>query len=502
MRKVPARSKQPTSASDLLWKAAGILRGSMDTAHYKSTVLTLLYVRLLSTEFEQGRRHTEVEGLDDTNFHCAAEGLRWVPEVARWKTLFQRVQDPDDDPVSALDEAFRAIERSGRDFADLFPPARALIRDMERPSITALFALFDDAIDGTVAGELLEGLARLEGKKGSAFHTPRSVSRLLVEVLQPRQGRVYDPCCGSGSMLVQATRFAVERGVDVSKIACYGQEINAQSWRLARMNLHMQGLDANLGCGDTLADDLWPTFKADVVVANPPFNITDWTRPGRERRWPYGPPPRNNANFAWLQHVVDKLDVGGSAGVVLANGSLSTRQMGEGEIRKGIVEDDLIACIVALPAHLFPSTAIPACVWFLSRGKSPQGAGLPEDRRGQTLFIDAQGMGVMTGRAHRVLTDEELSEIADTYHAWRGAGRRGGCYRDVPGFCRSVQLEEIRQNQHVLTPARYVGQTEADGTRPGGSTDVRIRALTRELLELMDASDRLTQEMRHHLSQE
>ncbi|MEV4501932.1 type I restriction-modification system subunit M [Streptomyces klenkii] len=491
---------QPTAAADLLWKAVDTLRGAMDAAHYKSTVLTLLYLRCLSLELEQTRRRLDAEGLGDRDVHYSAEGLRWIPPVARWNILVQRVQDPDDDPVTALDEALDATRRSNHDLADLFPPASTLIADMERQRIAKLFTLFEDVPGPAVYEELLAEFARFEGKRGGEFYTPRNVVRLLVETLQPQRGRVYDPCCGSGGMLVQAARFVTERGGDpAADLAYYGQEVNTGSWQLARMNLEMQGLPVDLRCADTLESDLQPTLKADIVLATPPFNVSDWAHREGDSRWRYGIPPRTNANFAWLQHVVHRLSERGSAGVVLANGSTSSKQKGEGEIRKAMVEDDLVACIVALPAQLFWSTSIPACIWFLTKDKSTQGADGLTDRAGQTLFIDARAMGKMTGRARRELTSRELSEIARTYHAWRGTGRRGEEYQDVPGFCRSAGLDEIRQNQHILTPGRYIGATEDDRTQHDGQADRRIDGLIRELLELLDQSDQLTQDMQRHL---
>ncbi|NEC01344.1 N-6 DNA methylase [Streptomyces anulatus] len=459
------------AAVDLLRKAVDILRGTVDEADYKSIVLTLLYLHVLSSEFEQ------------------------------WDPLSERVRNPDQDPVAVLDEMIDAVRRTRRDFAEAIPSASELIGGLERRRITELFTILEDSQGAAVYEDLLAEFARFEGRKGGEFHTPRSVARLLVEALQPQQGRVYDPCCGSGGMLVQAARFAAEHGGDqAADLACYGQEINVQSWRLGRMNVDMHGrLPVELGCADTLARDLWPSLKADVVLANPPFSMANWARRASDPRWRYGTPPSTNANFAWLQHAVDKLSDRGSAGVVLANGSVSSKQMGEGEIRTAMVEDDVIACIVALPAQLFNSTPIPACVWILTKDKSSQGSRGLTDRRDQTLFIDARAMGELAGRSHRLLTSEELSEIAGVYRAWRGTGRRGEEYKDVPGFCRTAGLEEIREKRHILTPGRYVGAADVDRKRCGGRPDDRLEALTRELVELLDRSDHLTERLRRHL---
>ncbi|MFF7778921.1 N-6 DNA methylase [Streptomyces tanashiensis] len=459
------------AAADLLWKAVDILRGTVDAADYKGIVLTLLYLHVLSSEFDQSR------------------------------TLSERVRNPDQDPVAALDETIDAVRRTRRDFAETFPPASALIGGVERRRITELLTLLEDSQGATVYEDLLAEFARFEGRKGGEFHTPRSVARLLVEMLQPQQGRVYDPCCGSGGLLVQAARFAAEKGGDPAvDLACYGQEVNVQSWQLGRMNVDMQGrLPVELGCADTLAQDLWPSLKADVVLANPPFNLSDWAYRASDPRWRYGSPPLTNANFAWLQHAVEKLSDRGSAGVVLANGSMSSKQMGEGEIRAAMLEDDLISCIVALPGQLFSSTQIPACVWFLAKDKSSQGSLGLTDRRGQTLFIDARAMGELAGRSHRLLTSRELAEIAGAYRAWRGTGRRGEKYMDVPGFCRTAALEEIRENQHILVPGRYVGAADVDRKRCAGQPGDRLDVLAKDLIELLNRSDQLTNQLRKHL---
>lgn len=496
---MPPHSTQPTTAADLLWKAADKLRGAMDAAQYKRTVLTLIYLRFQSLAFEQTRRQLEAEGLGNEEAAYIADGLRWIPPVARWDTLVQRAQDPNDEPVTALDEALDAIRRTDQSLADLFPPASALVAGMDRQRISELFRLFADFRSPAVYEELLAEFARFEGKRGGEFHTPRSVVRLLVETLQPQHGRVYDPCSGSGGMLTQAAKFVKERGGDpAADLAFYGQEVNVDSWQLARMNLDLQGISADLRCADTLDWDQRPTLKADVVLASPPFNVSDWALREGDPRWRYGNPPRTNANYAWLQHAVHKLSDRGSAGVILTNGSLSSKQKGEDKIRKAMVDSDLVACIVALPPQLFASTAIPACIWFLAKDKSPQGPEGLTDRRGQTLFIDAHTMGEMAGRSHRQLTDRELSEIARTYHVWRGTDGQGPQYRDMPGFCRSVGLDKIQENQYILTPGRYVGATEQQ-PRHDGQRQARIDALTRYLLALLDSSDHLTQEMRRHL---
>jgi len=321
---------------------------------------------------------------------------------------------------------------------------------------------------GRVYEYFLGQFASKEGKKAGEFYTPRCIVRLLVEMIEPFQGRVYDPCCGSSGMFVQSEAFIRAHGGKLSDVSIYGQESNATTWRLAKMNLAIRGLEANLGprADDSFYRDLHADLKADFILANPPFNMSDW---GGEAlrddvRWKFGAPPAGNANFAWVQHMIHHLSPTGIAGFVLANGSLSSGQSGEGEIRRNIVEADLVDCIVALPPQLFYGTGIPACLWFITKdksGKPTKGVKYLRDRRGEVLFLDARKMGVMVSRVHRELTGEEIARIAGTYHAWRGELDVGE-YEDGPGFCKSATLENVREHGHVLTPGRYVGAAEVE----------------------------------------
>lgn len=360
---------------------------------------------------------------------------------------------------------------------------------------------------GEVYEYFLERFARAEGRRAGEFYTPASVVRLLVEVLEPYEGRVYDPCCGSGGMFVQAEKFIMRRrGRDHSHdIAVYGQEANERTWRLAKMNLAIHGMDPK-GVGDrwadTFADDKLPDLKADFIMANPPFNMSDWARKTGDKRWRFGTPPQSNANYAWLQHIVSKLGERGSAGVVLSNGSMSSKQSGEGEIRAALIEADLVACMVALPGNLFRTTAIPACLWFLTKDKTPQGGRALTDRRGEVLFIDTRNMGTMIDRTERVLTENDLAKIADIYHAWRGtksAKANGVQYENVPGFCRSAKLQEIEKHDHVLTSGRYVGAAEAEEDLDAEPVEERIARLTKELFAHFDESARLEVVVREQL---
>lgn len=332
----------------------------------------------------------------------------------------------------------------------------------------ALGSAADRAKDtlGRVYEYFLSRFASAEGKSGGQFYTPSRVVRVLVEMLAPYKGRVYDPCCGSGGMFVSSEKFIEAHAGKIGDISIYGQESNYTTWRLAKMNLAIRGIDAQIAHGDTFHNDQHADLKADYVLANPPFNDSDWRGEllKDDKRWVYGVPPAGNANFAWVQHFIHHLAPTGTAGFVLANGSMSSNQSGEGEIRKNIIEADLVDCMVALPGQLFYSTQIPVCLWFLTRDKKN---GRFRDRRGETLFIDARKMGTMIDRVHRELTDEDIGKIADTYHAWRGDRVRnrqieGDDYKDVPGFCKSVTTEAIRNHGHVLTPGRYVGAAERD----------------------------------------
>jgi type I restriction enzyme M protein len=323
---------------------------------------------------------------------------------------------------------------------------------------------------GRVYEYFLSQFASAEGKKGGEFYTPRCVVKLLVEMIEPYKGRVYDPCCGSSGMFVQSVEFIRAHakgngngGKAKADISIYGQESNYTTWRLAKMNLAIRGIEGQIAHGDTFHNDRFPDLKADFILANPPFNVSDWggERLREDKRWQYGVPPAGNANFAWVQHIVHHLAPAGMAGFVLANGSMSSNQSGEGEIRKSLIEGDLVDCMVALPGQLFYSTQIPACLWFLTRDRKN---GKFRDRRGHVLFIDARKMGRMVDRTHRELTDKDIARIANTYHAWRGE-KDAGEYADIAGFCKNATLDEVRKHGHVLTPGRYVGAVaqEDDG---------------------------------------
>jgi type I restriction enzyme M protein len=466
---------------------ADALRGSMDAAEYKHVVLGLIFLKYISDAFEEMHARLEAEqdqGADPEDpDEYRAENIFWVPPEARWAHLKAQARQPTIGKL--VDDAMSGIERDNPALKGVLP------KDYARPALdkTRLGRLIDlisnikvgDAearskdVLGRVYEYFLSQFASAEGKKGGEFYTPRAVVRLLVEMLEPYRGRVYDPCCGSSGMFVQSMEFIRAHangngngGRAKADISIYGQESNYTTWRLAKMNLAIRGIEGQIAHGDTFHNDRHPDLKADYILANPPFNVSDWggERLRGDKRWQFGDPPPGNANFAWVQHIVHHLAPAGIAGFVLSNGSMSSNQSGEGEIRKRLVEADLVDCMVALPGQLFYSTQIPACLWFLARDREN---GRFRDRRGEVLFIDARKMGRMVSRTHRELTDEDVALIAGMYHLWRGEkdvppetvdGRTE--YQDVPGFCKAASLEEIRKHGHVLTPGRYVGAAAAE----------------------------------------
>ncbi len=473
-----------------LWRAADALRSNMDAAEYKHVVLGLIFLKYISDAFEE--QHTKLEadkpkGADPEDpDEYRAVNIFWVPPESRWQYLRGRAKDPKIGKI--VDDALLAIERDNPTLKGVLPKDYAHPR-LDKQRLGQLIDLIGNLglgskenrskdILGRVYEYFLSQFASAEGKKGGQFYTPRCVVAVLVEMLAPYKGRVYDPCCGSGGMFVQSEKFVEAHGGKIGDISVYGQESNHTTWRLAKMNLAIRGIDANLGKehADTFHRDLHPDLKADYILANPPFNDSDWRGDllKEDKRWKFGIPPASNANFAWVQHFIHHLAPTGLAGFVLANGSMSSNQSGEGEIRKAIIEADLVDCMVALPGQLFYSTQIPVCLWFLARDKknlpAPSGArqagGRFRDRRGQTLFIDARNLGTMIDRVHRELTDADIRKIADTYHAWRGDKDCRQKYQDIPGFCKSVTLEDIRKHGHILTPGRYVGAAEVEDDLP------------------------------------
>ncbi|MEJ5309971.1 MAG: class I SAM-dependent DNA methyltransferase [Anaerolineae bacterium] len=491
-----------------LWRAADALRSNMDAAEYKHVVLGLIFLKYISDAFEEvhARLITEIPlGADPEDpDEYRALNVFWVPQEARWSHLQDNARQPTIGKL--VDEAMLAIERDNPALKGVLPKDYAHPR-LDKQRLGQLIDLIADIglgdtanrsrdILGRVYEYFLSQFASAEGKKGGQFYTPRCVVQLLVAMLAPYKGRVYDPCCGSGGMFVQSEKFVEAHGGRVGDISIYGQESNHTTWRLAKMNLAIRGIEGNLGAehADSFHRDLHPDLKADYVLANPPFNDSDWRGEllKDDRRWQFGVPPASNANFAWVQHFIYHLAPTGMAGFVLANGSMSSNQSGEGEIRKAIIEADLVDCMVALPGQLFYSTQIPVCLWFIARDKRN---GRFRDRRGETLFIDARQMGTMIDRTHRELTEEDIAKIAGTYHAWRGDGDAG--YADIPGFCKAATLDDIRAHNHILTPGRYVGAAEVEDD--GEPFEDKMERLTTQLKAQFAESAKLEAQIRENL---
>ncbi len=498
-----------------MWQAADKLRSNMDAAEYKHVVLGLIFLKYVSDAFDERYKKLQAWTADPSNDYYIKEpkarydvledrdeyraaNVFWVPKEARWEYLRANAKQPT--IGKTVDDAMVAIERDNSSLKGVLPkdyarPALDKQRLGELIDLISTIGLGDAEsrskdILGRVYEYFLGQFANAEGKKGGQFYTARCVVRTLVEMLQPYKGRVFDPCCGSGGMFVQSEQFVEAHGGRVGDISIYGQESNSTTWRLCKMNLAIRGIENNLGTShaDSFHNDLHKDLKADFVLANPPFNDSDW---GGERlrddaRWKYGAPPVSNANFAWVQHFIHHLAPTGTAGFVLANGSMSSNTSGEGEIRKNIIEADIVDCMVALPGQLFYNTMIPVCLWFIARDKKNSRF---RDRRGEVLFIDARKLGAMIDRRHRELAGEDIARIADTYHAWRGDKDCQQKYEDIPGFCMAAKLGDIRKHGHVLTPGRYVGAEAIEDD--GEPFDEIMQRLTAKLWEQMEESDRL-----------
>ena len=510
-----ARAVKTTSGADLgfeaeLFRAADKLRGNMEPSDYKHVALGLIFLKHISEGFEAKRAALLAEypdGAEDEDEY-RADNIFWVPPLARWSHLQANARQTGIGKV--VDNAMLEIEKVNPALKGVLP------KDYARPGLNAvmlgeLIDLFSgigfrDGTDtsrdvlGRVYEYFLGQFAGSEGKRGGEFYTPRSVVRTMVEMLEPYKGRVYDPCCGSGGMFVQSEKFVESHGGRIGDIAIYGQESNHTTWRLAMMNLAVRGIDADIRWnseGSFHKDEL-PDLRADYVLANPPFNISDWggDRIREDARWRFGAPPAGNANFAWLQHILHHLAPTGTAGVILANGSMSSTQNGEGDIRRAMVDGDVIDCMIAMPGQLFYSTQIPVCIWFLAKDKS-NGVGRDKtlrDRRGEILFIDARKLGHMVDRTRREFGDDDIARIAETYHAWR----EGEDYADIPGFACAAGHDVIAGHGYVLTPGRYVGAEEAEADAI--PFPERFAALRATLEEQFAESARLTEVIRRRLA--
>ena len=479
---------------DKIWKAADLLRGNIDASEYKSVVLGLIFLKYISDKFEELYSRLQADGEEEDKDAYTAEGVFFVPQEARWSAIAEKAHNPEIGTV--IDDAMRAIEKENRRLKDILPKnfARPELDKRRLGDVVDLFTNIrmhehGDSKDilGRVYEYCLSKFAEQEGKLAGEFYTPACVVKTIVEVLKPYNGRVYDPCCGSGGMFVQSAQFIKSHSGNINNISVYGQDSNPTTWKMAMMNLAIRGIEANLGQynADTFFNDCHPTLRADFIMANPPFNLSDWgaDKLSGDVRWKYGLPPAGNANFAWMQHMIHHLAPGGKICLVLANGSLSSQTGGEGDIRRKIVEADLVEGIIAMPAQLFYTTQIPVSLWFLNKNKA---------QKGKTLFIDARNMGTMVTRKLRELTDEDIARIADTFTAFQG----GKC-EDEKGFCAVADLEKIASQDFILTPGRYVGIAEQEADDE--PFEEKMSRLTGELSDLFAKSHELEVEIKKQL---
>jgi type I restriction enzyme M protein len=487
-----------------LWASADKLRNNMDAAEYKHVVLGLIFLKYISDAFLEvhaGLEADEYADPEDKDEYLALN-VFWVPPEARWDYLQDRAKQPDIGKL--IDDAMDAIEKDNPNLKGVLPKDYAR-EALDKKSLGGIIDLIGTIglgdkeskskdILGRVYEYFLGQFASAEGKKGGQFYTPRSIVKVLVEMIEPYSGRIYDPCCGSGGMFVQSEKFVEAHEGKLGDIAIYGQESNQTTWRLCKINLAIRGIDSNIQWGDSFTEDKHRDLKADYILANPPFNDKDWKAELLEddQRWKYGLPPKRNANFAWVQHFIHHLSPTGIAGFVLANGSMSAGGQ-EGKIREKIVKADLVDCMVALPSQLFYNTGIPACLWFLSRDKNNNRF---RNRKDEILFIDARKMGYMADRTHRELTDEDVQEITEIYHSWRG---EGGKYEDVRGFCKSVTVDDVKKHDYILTPGRYVGFAEEE--EDPEEFEEKMQKLTKELSEQFRKSEELEAEIKANLKE-
>ncbi|WP_286312957.1 type I restriction-modification system subunit M [Romboutsia ilealis] len=481
-----------------LWASADKLRNNMDAAEYKHVVLGLIFLKYVSDTFMEKYKELLEEDEDFAEDMDAylAEGVFWVPEIARWDYIAKHSKQVEIGQI--VDSALDAIEKENDSLRGVLPKNYSR-PELDKRILGEIIDLFTNINVGGKEGKEKDILGRVyeyflgkfaanEGKGGGEFYTPKSIVALMVEMIQPFKGYVYDPACGSGGMFVQSLKFVEEHSGSTFDISVYGQESNPTTWKLAKMNLAIRGIENNLGSknADTFHEDLHKNLKADYILANPPFNQSDWGQPllVDDARWKWGTPPQGNANYGWIEHMLDKLSQKGKAGVVLANGSLSSNTSGEGDIRRKILEDDLVDCIVALPDKLFYTTGIPVCIWFFNRDKK---------HKGQTLFIDARKMGDMVNRRLRELSDEDIKKIANTYIAWQNEDR----YEDVQGYCKVASIDEIKEHDYILTPGRYVGIEEVEDD--GEPFEEKMERLTNTLANQFKKSRELEEEIRKQL---
>ncbi|HIF9530609.1 TPA: N-6 DNA methylase [Photobacterium damselae] len=528
MAKAPAKSKKKKSFEETLWDTANQLRGSVESSEYKHVVLSLVFLKFISDKFEAKRQQLIDNGQEtfvDMDVFYQQDNVFFLPEDARWSYVKARAKQ--DDIAVIIDTALSTIEKNNSALKGALPDNYFSRMDLEVKKLASLI----DAIENidTLANEcdmtqedlvgrvyeyFLGRFAATEGKGGGEFYTPKSVVTLLAEMLEPYQGKIYDPCCGSGGMFVQSLKFVESHQGKSKDIAIYGQELTSTTFKLAKMNLAIRGLTGNLGerSADTFFSDQHPDLKADFIMANPPFNLKDWRNEAELTDDPrfngFRTPPTGNANYGWILHMLSKLSEDGTAGFVLANGSMSSNTSGEGEIRQQLIENDRIECMIALPGQLFYTTQIPVCLWFMTKNKKANPRYGYRDRTGETLFIDAREMGTMVSRVHKELTRDDIAKIADTYHAWRSdeseLTRRIDAkeisveqYEDTAGYCKMATIADIKANDFVLTPGRYVGA--ADLEDDGIPFETKMTDLTQTLYRQLDEAEALDKAIRANM---
>jgi type I restriction enzyme M protein len=531
MAKKKAVAKNTKSFEESLWETATKLRGSVESSEYKHVVLSLIFLKFVSDKFEERRAELMADGkeqyVDMVEFYTM-QNVFYLPETSRWSYIQQHAKQGD--IAIKIDTALKDVEQSNASLKGALPDNYFSRLGLDGSKLSALIDAINniDTVSdkeedtvGRVYEYFLGKFAASEGKLGGEFYTPKSVVNLIAEMIEPYKGKIYDPCCGSGGMFVQSLKFVQSHHGNTKDISVYGQEFTATTYKLAKMNLAVRGLSANLGevPADTFFKDQHPDLKADYIMANPPFNLKDWRGADElvhDPRWSgYETPPTGNANYAWILHMISKLSENGVAGFVLANGSMSTNTTGEGQIRQKMVENDLVDCMIALPGQLFYTTQIPVCLWFLTKDKSgrdgsPNGPPM-RDRRGETLFIDARKIGSMISRTQKELTDDDIAGIAATYHAWRNelvvppSGGSDGdrlkpelqTFEDIPGYCKSATIDDMRKHDYVLTPGRYVGAAALEDD--GIPFETKMTEMSQTLYAQMAESAKLDEVIRKNL---
>jgi len=535
-KKAPAKKtavKNTKGFEETLWDAANKLRGSVESSEYKHIVLSLIFLKFISDKFETRRQEMMDEGqgdyVDMVEFYTM-KNVFYLPETSRWSHILKHAKQ--DDIAVRIDTALHAIEKNNPALRGALPDNYFSRLGLDAAKLAALVDTINNIetmanechmteqdLVGRVYEYFLGKFAASEGKGGGEFYTPKSIVTLIAEMIEPYRGKIYDPCCGSGGMFVQSIKFVNSHNGNQKDISIYGQEYTGTTYKLAKMNLAIRGISGNLGdvAADTFFKDQHPDLKADYIMANPPFNQKDWRAANeltKDPRWAgYTIPPTGNANYAWILHMIAKLSENGTAGFVMANGSMSSNTSGEGDIRREIIENDLVDCMIALPGQLFYTTQIPVCLWFLTKNKKADKERGFRSRVNQTLFIDARQMGTMTSRIHKELTTEDIAEIAGTYHNWRtgkwngeyaaqgsasvAGGRMPGATEDKAGFCKSATFDEIEANDFVLTPGRYVGAAEIEDD--GIPFETRMAELSQTLYQQMDEAEKLDAVIRKNL---